>query len=303
MAVPAKLDKPVDLFYLYPTTFSKANKDASNFAAIDDPGMVKGAKLSFSKQATAFEPIANIYAPYYRQVDAAYSLSLPPAEHDKVQQGVTKEDVFAAFDYYIQHYNNGRPFILAAHSQGSNELIFLLADYMKANPKVNARMVAAYVIGYSVTSSYLAANPHLKFAEGPGDTGVIVSYNTEAPTTKITNPVTLPGGISINPITWTRTEKLADASENAGSLQVNPDGTVAVDASGNPIILKNWADAQVNIARGVVICSTVDASKLSPGTANQMLSAGIYHNFDYPLYYFNIRENAALRVKNYLSQH
>ena len=31
-------------------------------------------------------------------------------------------------------------------------------------------MIAAYVIGYSVTKDYLAQNTHLKFAAGAGDT-------------------------------------------------------------------------------------------------------------------------------------
>lgn len=45
----------------------------------------------------------------------------------------------------------------------------LLAGYMKANPTVQARMVAAYVIGFSITQQYLDANPHLGFATGPDD--------------------------------------------------------------------------------------------------------------------------------------
>jgi uncharacterized protein YneF (UPF0154 family) len=61
----------------------------------------------------------------------------------------------------LNNYNNGRPFILAGHSQGSNILLYLLSEYMKDNPKVYDRMIAAYVIGYSVTDQYLSENPHL----------------------------------------------------------------------------------------------------------------------------------------------
>lgn len=42
-------------------------------------------------------------------------------------------------------------------------------------------MIATCVIGYSITPEYLAKNPHLKFAKEAKDTGVIISYNTEAP--------------------------------------------------------------------------------------------------------------------------
>ena len=79
-------------------------------------------------------------------------------------------------------------------------------------------MIAAYVIGYSVTKDYLAQNTHLKFAAGANDTGVIVSYNTEAPVVSGDNPVLLDGGISINPISWTLDETLAVAGNNLGSM-------------------------------------------------------------------------------------
>ena len=128
--------------------------------------MLQNSKLAFSFQASAFEPVGNLYAPYYRQADAAYTLTLPLAEQAKVVGGIPATDGLAAFDYYIQNFNQGRPFILAGHSQGSNVLLYLLGDYLKAHPEVQARMIAAYVIGYSITPEYLAKNPHLKFARG-----------------------------------------------------------------------------------------------------------------------------------------
>jgi hypothetical protein len=100
--------------------------------------------------------------------------------------------------YYISHFNHGRPFILASHSQGSQVMEFLLVRYMKAHPDVYKRMIVAYVVGYSVTPSYLAQHPFHKFAKGPNDTGVIASWNTEAPTIAAPNPVLLPGGLVIN---------------------------------------------------------------------------------------------------------
>ena len=79
---------------------------------------------------------------------------------------------------------------------------------MKENPEVYQQMIAAYVIGYPVTAAYLANNPHLKFAVGPDDTGVIISYNTQAPSVIPPNNPVVSNiiGLVINPITWTRTE-------------------------------------------------------------------------------------------------
>lgn len=296
--LPASIDKEVDIFYLYPTAWQKVDSTESIFCKIDNPLMLKYSKLAFERQATAFETVGNIYAPYYRQDDALYTLSLPLEEQAKVVGSIPKTDVFAAFDYYIKHYNNGRPFILVGHSQGSHVMVFLLAEYMKENPQVYSKMIAAYVVGYSITGEYLANNPHLKFANGPDDTGVIISFNTEAPeVVKGTNGVVLPGAIAINPINWTRDETLAPASENLGSITLNKDGSVA---EGIPTPVMNYADAKVDKDKGVVICSTADVDKLAPG--NALFARGIFHSFDYAFYYYNIRENAARRTNKFLNK-
>ena len=293
--------KKVDVFYLSDTTYQKPDANAPNIGTINDPQMQAGAKAAFSRTAAAFEPVGNIYAPYNRQVDAMYKKSLPIAQQNALEDGIPTSDAMSAFDYYIKHYNKGRPYILAGHSQGSNLLANILSDYMKKNPKVYKRMIAAYVIGYSITPDYLAQNPELKLADGPSDTGVIVSYNTEAPVVDGTNPVTLPGGIAINPITWTRSEELATAEQNLGGIAINPKtGYAELDAQGNPVRVPHYADAQVNKARGVVICSTADVNLLSPG--NALLPKGVYHSFDYPFYYFNLRANADARVIEFLKK-
>ncbi len=294
LSLPATAEKKVDVFYLYPTSFQKNSTTEANICAIDNPVMIKYSKLAFERQAAAFETAGNIYAPYYRQVDAAYCLTLPLKEQDKVIGGIPKSDAFAAFDYYIKNRNNGRSFILAGHSQGSNLLVYILSEYMKENPEVYNRMIAAYVIGYSVTGEYLSKNPHLKFAEGPDDTGVIISYNTEAPEVAGNNPVVLPGAIAINPINWTREEKPAAATENLGSIVLNPNATIAAKD------VKNFADARVDKKKGVVICSTADVNKLSPG--NKVFGKGVYHSFDYPFYFNNIKANAENRARIFLNK-
>jgi len=294
LSLPATIDKRADIFYLYPTSWQKNNDSDPNVCDIDNPSMLAGSKLAFGRQATAFEDTGNIFAPYYRQADAAYTLTLPLDQQAQIIGGIPKTDAFAAFDYYIKHYNNGRPFILAGHSQGSNILIYLLSEYMKEHPEIYKRMIAAYVIGYSVTDDYMAQNQHLKFAKGPDDTGVIISYNTEAPTIGKNNPVLLPGAIAINPIIWTRDETLAPAEKNLGSLSLDKDGTPVRDENGKIIAVKKYADARVDKTKGALICNTVDNSKLVQG-----FGPGIYHTYDYPFYFFNLRENAARRTESF----
>ncbi len=70
LARPSHPNKPVDVFYLYPTSYFKTSPSEPVISTINDPGMVAGAKTSFAQQATAFNTVANVYAPYYRQADA-----------------------------------------------------------------------------------------------------------------------------------------------------------------------------------------------------------------------------------------
>jgi hypothetical protein len=286
--------KEVDVFYIYPTSWQNDpkvpnEKSAPHVCRIDNPSMLIGSKEAFESQATAFETVGNIYAPYYRQVDAGYALSVGIEKRDELLRGIPKTDVFTAFDFYIKHYNRGRPYILVSHSQGSLLMMFLLSEYMKENPEIYKRMIAAYVIGYSITKDFLANNPHLKFAEGPADTGVIISYNTEAPAIEGTSFLVLPGAIAINPITWTREEIPATVEQSLGSR---------IDFDGTYVDKFKYADARVDKKRGVVICN-VDPTTLPPKTH---WAKGIYHTHDYGLYYYNLRENAANRAKKFLGK-
>jgi hypothetical protein len=179
-------------------------------------------------------------------------------------------------------------------------MINLMAQYMKKNPDVYKRMIASYVPGYSITPQYLAQNKELKFATGAYDTGVIVSYNTTSPAPQMADPVVLPGAMVINPITWTRSETPATAAQNLGGIAVGSNGYAVLDTQGNPQKVLNYADAQINTAKGTLICSTANPTTLDPG--NSLVAAGIYHNFDYPFYYFDIRANAAARIAHYFAK-
>lgn len=301
--VPRASRWKVDVFYVYPTAYSRTDASQPIFCPVDYPGMVQGAQSAYTRQAWAFRTFANIYAPYYRQIDATYQLSLPPAEQETNIEGPPSVDVFAAFKYYLKHYNHGRPFILVGHSQGSAVLRYLLSAYMKTHPRVYGRMIAAYIVGQSITPKYLTANPHLKFAKGASDTGVIVSWNTEAPTIAGPNPVLLPGGIAINPITWTRKQTQATARQNLGSIELDPSTERPMqNKQGRILRVMNLADARVDKTKGVVICSTVPADQ-PPYYDAHGFPMGVLHTFDYPLYFFSVRANAKARAEHFLASH
>jgi len=84
LARPSSPTKKVDVFYLYPTSYIKSSATAPVISTIHDPGMVAGAKTAFAEQATAFDTVANVYAPYYRQADALTVLTSPIATQNAI---------------------------------------------------------------------------------------------------------------------------------------------------------------------------------------------------------------------------
>jgi len=280
--------KDVDVFYVYPTEYVDNSEGASMFAPINDKSLRQESENVYLMQATAYEESANVFSPYYRQVNMASIMKLSREELNAAFASTPKEDVFAALDYYFKNLNDGRPFILASHSQGSIMMSFVLAEYMKAHPEYLERMIAAYVIGYSITEDYLKANPHLKFAEGADDTGVIISYNTEGAGNE-NNIVVLPGSICINPLNWKRDETYASAEENLGGYILN-------EKLSKMETVPHAADAQINLKRGVIITTT---KVMEPLPGPKPFGYASYHSGDYALYYYNIKANVATRIAAY----
>ncbi|MDR2709132.1 MAG: DUF3089 domain-containing protein [Elusimicrobiota bacterium] len=293
LALPKDKDikDEVDVFYIYPTVWT-AN-GGYPIADINDKNMRTSAQQNFKLQGSAFK-VGNMFAPYYRQLDVAYAISKGGLRGGALAfyRGVPKTDIIAAFDYYIKHYNNGRPFILAGHSQGSIMIKEILFDYMKEHPEVYQRMIAAYIIGAPVTKEDYAAHPYLKAAKSAADLGVIISYNTQAPGWDIKNPLVLPNSVMINPISWSTTEQEAPAKNNLGTIVIE-------DGKAKKVV--GIADAKIDYKANALICSTVEIMQFSSSQAlRQFFPLGVYHENDILLYYYNLNQNAKDRAANYL---
>ena len=275
---------------------------APDFASLDNTEMLQGAEAEYNLHASAYVDSTNLFMPYYRQSGLKYAgeMARKTGTADAAFEGMPMNDITAALDYYFENYNGGRPFIIAGHSQGSAMVLVLLRTYFKDHPEYYSRMVAAYPIGYSVTDEYLAANPHLKFATGETDTGVIIAWNTEGPKNLETNAhnlVVLPNTRSINPLNWKLDETYAPASMNLGSLMAN-------EETGEPEIKDVGADAQINLARGVVI-TNAKGEPMDEETAKaaaEFFGPDGRHNEDYLFFYNNIKDNVAKRVAAFMRE-
>ena len=303
--IPA-ITKEVDTFYILATDYMLSSflEDSSDFAEVGNPEMKENAPMEYAAQASVYQESTNVFVPLYRQAGMRYAAevwTMTGSIEDAVS-GTPYEDISAALDYYFENFNNGRPFILAGHSQGSAMAKYVLKHYFKDHPEYYERMVAAYIIGYSVTKDDLEECPYLKFAAGEDDTGVIVSWNTEGPANAEENAamaVLLPNAISINPLNWKLDDTYAPASENLGSYMVN-------EETGKREIIRDYADAKVIPERGVVVTN----AKTDPLPEEMEIIAEIVslffgpdsrHAGDYAYYYNNIRDNVAKRIDAYMN--
>ena len=293
-----EITKDVDTFYIYSTLYvdSSFEEGAPDYATLDNPEMVIGAEGEYVTNASVYEDSTNVFVPYYRQAGMRYASEVreKTGDIDAALSGISYDDISAALDYYFENCNQGRPFIIAGHSQGSSMVKYALTHYFKEHPEYCQRMVAAYVIGFSVTKDDLEKYPHLKFATGESDTGVIVSWNTEGPRNvkeNAPNAVVLPRAISINPLNWKLDETYAPASENLGSFMPN-------EKAGRYEIADIGADAQVVLKRGVIVTN----ARYDHPAAAEFFGPQSFHEDDYTFYYNNLKDNVKKRVAAFLGR-
>ena len=155
---------PADVFFIHPTTYLK--NDVWNAPYDIDAPYNSPVILG---QVSIFNGCCLLYAPHYRQA------SLHGLKNSPTAVQLAYGDVAAAFRYYIEHENHGRPFIIAAHSQGAYLAVELLQREILGTPLRN-QLVAAHVIGTYVPSNFSELG--LPTCESARQTGCFVGWNT-----------------------------------------------------------------------------------------------------------------------------
>lgn len=131
-------DPAVDCFYVYPTVRLAFSADLS-----PDYSNLQDILTPLRAQAQPFSSVCRVFAPLYHQASlGAYS----SANRDEFLDEAF-EDVLAAFDTYVEHYSEGRDFVLLGHSQGADMLARLIARRVEQDEGLLSRMVVAIPIG------------------------------------------------------------------------------------------------------------------------------------------------------------
>lgn len=263
-----------DVFFIYPTIYlagTKWNADVNNRKLnkrID--------KSTIRHQATVFNGCCKIYVPRYRQA-VLYSYAKMNGSGKKALD-FAYEDVKKAFEYYLKHYNRGRPIIIASHSQGTGHAEKLLRDYFDNDSLMRKKLITAYLIGGDLKKN---AFKNIPSSDSASQTGCYIGWNAKKWGKQRDNYYSKDIEC-VNPLTWKRDTVTGGKAKNLGSV---PYGFTRIDIS--------YADAKVS-PEGILWVHKEPKKGYTNGKN--------YHVLDYNLFWMNIRENAKLRVEIYLQK-
>lgn len=277
------------IFYIHPTTYLK--RDRWNAPLQPDGETEFRTRLFVQSQASAFNASGDVWAPRYRQ--AAFGAFLLNSADARKALDLAYKDVSAAFDRFLAEAGE-RPIILAAHSQGALHLERLLKEKIAGKP-VAARIVAAYVVGWPISTASDLPELGLPACRKDDETGCILSWLTfgdPANPRLVLNSYERSSGFSgaprrrtdllcVNPISGTQ--------NGVGSPEGNP-GTIVPGADlHSATLLPGQIGAHCD--KGLLI---LDGN--IPPLGPYVLPGNNYHVYDYALFWGAIRRDAERRL-------
>ncbi|HEY5390674.1 MAG TPA: DUF3089 domain-containing protein [Hanamia sp.] len=273
-------DSLADVFFIYPTTYTDTQMPDGWNADIDNESLNKKTDNSaILYQASVFNKYCRVFSPRYRQanIEAFYTSDTQRAD---AAFDTAYADVRNAFEYYLQHYNNGRPIIIASHSQGTFHAGRLLKEFFDNKP-LQKQLVCAYIIGLPVFTNYFS---ELKPCRDSTATGCFVTWRTfeEGYIAPFIKKESLKAYV-INPLTWTMDTALAPASLNRGG------------------VLRNFNKAIPGLVQAQIHGNVLWVNK-PKFFGSIFLKTKNYHIADYNLFYENIRENVGTRIRSFLGK-
>lgn len=285
-------DAPADVFFIHPTTYYSNDHwnqplDDETANDITDDNVMRG-------QASAYNSAGRIYAPRYRQATLA-AFTTERVDEAREALDLAYEDVSAAFQYYLDHYDTGRPIIVASHSQGSVHAPRLLAEFFAEGAPLHDRLVAAYAIGMAIPEDHFDRTLQgIEPCDSPTQTGCLVGYRTKLdgadPEQNLGQSfIPYPDGyeplddktmLCVNPLTWAHDGEHATSADHAGAVKFDAkDDSPEVDQK---YVEEAWCE------QGVLMVKLPDRKYRNLGKD--------LHLADYPLFYMDIRKNAVARA-------
>jgi hypothetical protein len=292
-------NSPVDVFFVHPTGYLKG--DYWTDPLEEKSATMENTQWMMANQASAYNGCCSVYAPHYRQA-SIYSYfgsdELRAEVHNFVYQDVKK-----SFEYFIENFSNGRPFIIASHSQGTHHSIRLLAEEIDSSD-LYPRMVGAYIIGGMISKDWMSSMENIGVCESAEQIGCLVHWDTMN-VAQINKDMPLySNNICVNPISWINEGSLSELQDAKGAVPVSGEFVLEFSGDDGPTDqiftpleapLKKYVQAQCK--DGALFASDQTGTRFQTFSG----SGGNYHGLDYALFYVDIRENAKLKVLTHLN--
>ena len=275
-----KNKKEADVFFIYPTLIDSRNQREWNSDIWDEDIRNDVINRPVKYQASAWLDAGNLYVPYYRQAHIRVFNDKFRVDGDKALN-LAYNDIKEAFSYYLENFNNDKPFIIASHSQGTVHAKRLISEFIDGK-ELQKKLIAAYLVGIKVFEDEFK---NIKPMNSPDETGGFVTWNTfkfNKYPRKDNYENWFKGGVTTNPITWD------DSKETKKDLHK---GLLYRDLK---IFSQN---IDIKLIDGIVWSSI-------PNVPGKILLQTVrsYHFADINLFWVDIRENAKLRVEKWFQK-
>lgn len=303
----------VDVFYIHPTGFFEKKW---NFNLDKKSSAYERTEVMLANQASVFNDSCNIYAPEYRQ--ATYYSFFSNHENGIKALDLAYKDVEKAFDFYIENFNNGRPFFIYGHSQGALHAQRLIHRRI-ANTSLINQFINGYLIGYIIPENLFAdLFPNLKISENNSDIGSIISWSTVAEgfkRSRASTPHWKPEGwgfqdmtkkiVSTNPFSWTRDSSWHPQNSHHCSIINKSNNDVFMD-----LTLLNHTNSKKKIGSTRIqnFSSKINKENGLLETKGELIEKmrmmrsfnGDLHSFDVMLFWGSMRQNVKDRINAFL---
>lgn len=269
----------VDVFYLYPTTYTgKRGQKSWNADVRDESLNIRTDRTAIRNQATVFNGSCKVYAPRYRQAHLESFYTVRHKEDARKALNLAYLDVRASFEYYLRNYNHGRPLIIASHSQGTFLALRLIEEFYGQGQE-EPDLVAAYLIGMPVEKNAFTTLPP---CEAPDEIHCYCSWRTVHEKYRPHRVFPVGDNYAVtNPLTWRDGTEVAPRSLHVGAVLTKFHHGLY------PEFLDAWIDdGLLRVSRPKI-----------PGVP--FLLTRNYHVADYNFFYANFRQNVEDRVTAY----
>ncbi len=215
---------PIDCFYVYPTVSLDPFTQSDLVPGPEELNVVKAQFARLGSQC-------RLFAPMYRQFSLGAlraRMSGAGAVPTRGTPADANNDVDDAWAWYLANENKGRGVVIVGHSQGSGQIMRLIASKVDGTPD-QAKLISAIIMGSSVQAplgkDVGGTFRNIPTCKSASQTGCVISFSTfrsnippaekamfgrsgDGTEAVCTNPAALGGGVATNPKAyWSTADK------------------------------------------------------------------------------------------------